>query len=236
MPASGGEHDELIARGNRALDEQQLAAALEAFREARALAPERPEGAHGLGRVALESGRADHACSLLEKALALAEAAHLLPLAADVRRDLGHAYLAADRLLEAIESWNASLAIRPDGDVERARDDGVDLLLASAREMAAAGDLDSAIRLSRMATRARAAHAPALALRGLVEAMGGLTFDAEASLRACLALDPRNVEARATLEAIERLAAAADDEDDEPQEDLLDQIDFDVKDRDQDQQ
>lgn len=109
MPAGDvAGYDDLIARGNRLLDDSRWSDAAAAYRQAAALRPDQATPLVNLAYALMEEGLADDAGRILEEAL------RLQPGHADALYMLGMIALQMNELENAIDHFGAAFEARPD--------------------------------------------------------------------------------------------------------------------------
>lgn len=101
---------EVNRRGNDAYDRQQFAAAGDAYHTAQAIDPARAELYHNSGNAYNQQGDFSHAIQDTQRALDLAPAGPLVPLA---QYELGNHYAGAGSLQEAREAYKRALLADP---------------------------------------------------------------------------------------------------------------------------
>lgn len=100
----------------------RLAEAEALYRQVHAAFPDHPGALHGLGLVALRTGRPDEAATLL------ARAAKAAPANGAIRSDLGTANLAAGRYEAAAHAFEEALTLRPDATARLGLGDALSVL------------------------------------------------------------------------------------------------------------
>jgi protein O-GlcNAc transferase len=171
-------------RGDRLLEQGNVAAALECYRKAVALDPANGESLLSLGMCLLHANAPAEAEDYVRRA-ATAGAAP-----AQTRYFLGMAQQKQGKLDEAIASFNAALALKPDADIVYG-----DLCIA----LFQAGQHDAARETARQAALANPAFADLCLLLGNLYAGAGQPDRAMACYQDRLALDPNHAQAHYLL-------------------------------------